>query len=334
MHPFREGNGRTQRAFVGQLAAEAGYHLAWEQLTPERNIEASVAAMRGDNAPLRQALGELMSPAAEGRPGPASGELPRARRLRHAGPGHAGAAPRAPRRPGASRASSAKPAAGHNAAGGQARRRYPSQGWQPWRAAGGGDTGPAPGGARHPKEGLMATTTEAPAGVQMIDVERIAHPRQCPRARRRPRRRARRLDQAPRAARPGDRPPRREGLRARRGLSPLRRSQEARADADPRRDPGGCRGARRSRPARTSRRKQLNAYEEAQAVRAMLDRRAHGGRRRAGARLAQGAGDRPRQAAGAARARAADDRRRPPRAVERRAAARDRRRLTGRCSTR
>ena len=65
-HPFREGNGRTQRAFVGQLAAEAGYHLAWEQLTPERNIEASVAAMRGNTAPLRQALGELMSPAARG----------------------------------------------------------------------------------------------------------------------------------------------------------------------------------------------------------------------------------------------------------------------------
>ena len=66
VHPFREGNGRTQRAFVGQLAAEAGYHLAWEKLTPERNIETSVAAMRGDTAPLRQALGELMSPAARG----------------------------------------------------------------------------------------------------------------------------------------------------------------------------------------------------------------------------------------------------------------------------
>ena len=66
VHPFREGNGRTQRAFVGQLAADAGHHLAWERLTPERNIEASVAAMRGDNAPLRQALAEVMSPAKRG----------------------------------------------------------------------------------------------------------------------------------------------------------------------------------------------------------------------------------------------------------------------------
>ena len=75
-HPFREGNGRTQRAFVGQLAAEAGYHLAWEQLTPERNIEASVAAMRGNTAPLRQALGELMSPAARGGRDPRAASFP------------------------------------------------------------------------------------------------------------------------------------------------------------------------------------------------------------------------------------------------------------------
>jgi len=69
VHPFREGNGRTQRALIGQLAADAGYHLAWERLTAARNIETSVAAMRGDNAPLREAIGELISaqPPAGGR---------------------------------------------------------------------------------------------------------------------------------------------------------------------------------------------------------------------------------------------------------------------------
>ena len=30
LHPFREGNGRAQRAFVGQLARDAGYALHWE----------------------------------------------------------------------------------------------------------------------------------------------------------------------------------------------------------------------------------------------------------------------------------------------------------------
>jgi cell filamentation protein, protein adenylyltransferase len=29
IHPFREGNGRTQRAFFAQLSQEAGWHLRW-----------------------------------------------------------------------------------------------------------------------------------------------------------------------------------------------------------------------------------------------------------------------------------------------------------------
>ncbi|MGO9974969.1 MAG: Fic/DOC family protein [Solirubrobacteraceae bacterium] len=61
-HPFREGNGRTQRAFIGQLANQAGYRIAWERADPTRNIDASVAAMRGDNAPLRTMLNELVEP--------------------------------------------------------------------------------------------------------------------------------------------------------------------------------------------------------------------------------------------------------------------------------
>ena len=96
VHPFREGNGRTQRAFVGQLAAQAGHHLAWEQLTPERNIEASVAAMRGDNAPLRQALGEIMSPAKRGGRDLRAASFPAPAAYATRGQAHTGAA--APRR--------------------------------------------------------------------------------------------------------------------------------------------------------------------------------------------------------------------------------------------
>ena len=29
LHPFREGNGRTQRAFLTQLARDAGFRLRW-----------------------------------------------------------------------------------------------------------------------------------------------------------------------------------------------------------------------------------------------------------------------------------------------------------------
>jgi len=35
LHPFREGNGRTQNAFMSQLAYHAGYELRWSKTTKE-----------------------------------------------------------------------------------------------------------------------------------------------------------------------------------------------------------------------------------------------------------------------------------------------------------
>lgn len=60
LHPFREGNGRAQRAFLGQLARNAGFTLAWQHLDPVRNVEASVAIMRGDPGPMCEMLGALV----------------------------------------------------------------------------------------------------------------------------------------------------------------------------------------------------------------------------------------------------------------------------------
>ena len=60
VHPFREGNGRTQRAFFEQLADDAGFTLAWQHLDADRNIAASAAIMRGDTAPMRKMLDELV----------------------------------------------------------------------------------------------------------------------------------------------------------------------------------------------------------------------------------------------------------------------------------
>lgn len=59
LHPFREGNGRTQRAFLAQLAADAGHPLDWTGLDPERNTLASVASFNGNNGPLRAMLADL-----------------------------------------------------------------------------------------------------------------------------------------------------------------------------------------------------------------------------------------------------------------------------------
>lgn len=56
LHPFREGNGRTQRAFLRQLAGAAGWRLDWSNLSPTDNATACENAMRGDSALLEGVL--------------------------------------------------------------------------------------------------------------------------------------------------------------------------------------------------------------------------------------------------------------------------------------
>ncbi len=64
LHPFREGNGRAQRAFFAQLAADAGYRLDWSGLDRQRNIDASREASRNPQAPLLASmLDELVTEA-------------------------------------------------------------------------------------------------------------------------------------------------------------------------------------------------------------------------------------------------------------------------------
>lgn len=41
LHPFREGNGRTLRAFLRQVSAVAGWRLDWSALDPDENVRAS-----------------------------------------------------------------------------------------------------------------------------------------------------------------------------------------------------------------------------------------------------------------------------------------------------
>jgi cell filamentation protein len=59
LHPFREGNGRTQRAFFRQLAASAGYRLDWAMVARDENNEASYRSLVGDGAPLRTLIGRI-----------------------------------------------------------------------------------------------------------------------------------------------------------------------------------------------------------------------------------------------------------------------------------
>lgn len=45
LHPFREGNGRTQRIFANQLARQAGWNLNFRSVDPERLCDAYIASM-------------------------------------------------------------------------------------------------------------------------------------------------------------------------------------------------------------------------------------------------------------------------------------------------
>lgn len=62
IHPFREGNGRTQRAFLGQLARDAGWRIAWSELDAAQNDTASAAALHGDTALLVDMFESIVRP--------------------------------------------------------------------------------------------------------------------------------------------------------------------------------------------------------------------------------------------------------------------------------
>jgi cell filamentation protein len=57
LHPFREGNGRTQREFVRELALDAGFRLDWSRITQEQMYEASSLSHNlGKNSQLTAVL--------------------------------------------------------------------------------------------------------------------------------------------------------------------------------------------------------------------------------------------------------------------------------------
>jgi cell filamentation protein len=62
-HPFREGNGRTQRVFMRELAREADHELDFSVVTRERMIQASIAANeQSDSTMMRRMFIEISDP--------------------------------------------------------------------------------------------------------------------------------------------------------------------------------------------------------------------------------------------------------------------------------
>lgn len=61
-HPFREGNGRTQRVFFGELAKANGLELTWGKANQEEMIAASNESFTGPNASLHALVRRCASP--------------------------------------------------------------------------------------------------------------------------------------------------------------------------------------------------------------------------------------------------------------------------------
>lgn len=60
LHPFREGNGRTQRVFINQLARQAGWNLNFSEISPRVLCEAYIKSMT-DLQPLIDVLNQTVT---------------------------------------------------------------------------------------------------------------------------------------------------------------------------------------------------------------------------------------------------------------------------------
>lgn len=67
IHPFREGNGRTQRAFLDQVAGLSGRTLSWRNVSRDDHLRASVNAFRdGHGEAFRSVFEQILRPPIDG----------------------------------------------------------------------------------------------------------------------------------------------------------------------------------------------------------------------------------------------------------------------------
>ena len=62
IHPFRDGNGRTQLAYLTLLAARGGHPPALDRMAPAVMLAAMVTSFQSDEAPLASLIAELTTP--------------------------------------------------------------------------------------------------------------------------------------------------------------------------------------------------------------------------------------------------------------------------------
>lgn len=61
VHPFREGNGRTQNTFLTLLAATAGHPIDLDRLDPEALLSAMIKSFKGNERPLGRIIRQLIA---------------------------------------------------------------------------------------------------------------------------------------------------------------------------------------------------------------------------------------------------------------------------------
>ena len=63
IHPFRDGNGRTQREFIRELAIHAGFIIDWRRVTREQMTAASLESFKtGDSSEMAALIRLGMTP--------------------------------------------------------------------------------------------------------------------------------------------------------------------------------------------------------------------------------------------------------------------------------
>lgn len=65
LHPFREGNGRTQREFTRELCLDCGYTFNLNHTTHKEMVAASIASFNGDNKALEEIFKTAIQPIAD-----------------------------------------------------------------------------------------------------------------------------------------------------------------------------------------------------------------------------------------------------------------------------
>ena len=61
IHPFREGNGRTQRLFIEKLARVNGWQLDFMYIRAEEMVQASVESFAGEYADMERLIFRCLS---------------------------------------------------------------------------------------------------------------------------------------------------------------------------------------------------------------------------------------------------------------------------------